>query len=100
MSLSTNSTIQTQKTMDFRQKFKTEVLFILLSDVDIGTNAAFAPSASAYFWAYFQCAFAHNESELRDKGRINDHYKTKACANFKNHGYCKYGDRCQFLHLN
>jgi hypothetical protein len=59
MSLTTNSTTQTQKTMDFRQKFKTEVAFILPSDVDIGTNAAFAPSASAYFWAYFQCAFAH-----------------------------------------
>lgn len=46
-----------------------------------------------------QCAFAHTEDELRTKAQLNHHYKTKLCANFKNHGFCKYGERCQFLHL-
>lgn len=46
-----------------------------------------------------QCAFAHTEEELRTKAQLNHHYKTKLCANFKNNGSCKYGERCQFLHL-
>lgn len=49
MSLSTNSTIQTQKTIDFRQKFKTEVILLLVSDADIGTKEASAHSPSPYF---------------------------------------------------
>jgi hypothetical protein len=49
MSLSTNSTTQTQKTIDFKQKFKTEVIYLLVSDADIGMNGAFAHSPSPYF---------------------------------------------------
>ena len=47
-----------------------------------------------------QCAFAHAEDELRDKHVLNHHYKTKVCTNFKQYGQCKYGERCQFLHLH
>lgn len=58
----------------------------------------FAHLAKWYFLLLSQCAFAHAEHELRDKHELNTHYKTKICINFKNHGFCKYGDRCQFLH--
>lgn len=47
-----------------------------------------------------QCAFAHDNQELRDKHTLDHHYKTKACINFKNIGVCKYGERCRFLHLS
>ena len=47
-----------------------------------------------------QYAFAHFQEELRDKHIINQHYKTRVCTNFKKYGFCKYGERCQFLHLH
>lgn len=65
------------------------------------------------------CPFAHNESQLRDKpvcmygrncknytcvfshpeGKIeNKLYKTKKCLNYHSNGYCKFGDKCNFIH--
>lgn len=35
---------------------------------------------------------------MRYKDQIHEHYKTKVCTNFSKNGYCKYGDRCLFLH--
>ena len=47
-----------------------------------------------------QCAFAHFQDELRDKHTVNQHYKTRVCTNFKKYGFCKYGERCQFMHIH
>lgn len=67
MSSSTNSSSITQKTVDFRIKYKTEVFQLLSRDVAIGTNADFAHLTKWYFHLLSQCAFAHSEHELRDK---------------------------------
>ncbi|CAG9332503.1 unnamed protein product [Blepharisma stoltei] len=44
-----------------------------------------------------ECAFAHGESELRDKPQAKN-YKTQRCKQFHELGYCIYGSRCQFIH--
>ena len=43
------------------------------------------------------CAFAHGESELKNR-KISVNYKTKPCKQFFEIGYCSYGRRCQFSH--
>ena len=43
------------------------------------------------------CAFAHGESELKNR-KISVNYKTKPCKQFFEIGYCSYGSRCQFNH--
>ena len=43
------------------------------------------------------CAFAHGDSELKEKQNIYN-YKTKPCKQFFELGYCTYGSRCQFSH--
>ena len=48
MSSSTNSTKLSQKTLDFKVKYKTEVIFLTFRDADIGTREVFAPSISLY----------------------------------------------------
>lgn len=30
---------------------------------------------------------------------MNFKYKTKECGSFKNHQFCVYGDRCNFIHI-
>ncbi|KAG0334105.1 mRNA decay activator protein zfp36 [Podila horticola] len=44
-----------------------------------------------------QCQFAHSKEELQ---RVNRHprYKTQFCMSFQAHGYCKYNERCTFIH--
>ncbi len=44
------------------------------------------------------CAFAHGETELREKIHVAPQYKTKRCRGFYEDGFCPYGSRCQFLH--
>jgi hypothetical protein len=45
-----------------------------------------------------QCAFAHGETDIRQKSVISSNYKTKQCVQFHENGLCPYGIRCQFLH--
>jgi penicillin V acylase-like amidase (Ntn superfamily) len=47
MSCSTNTTQLSQRTLDFRQKFKTEVPVGPRRSADTGTNAGSAPSTSS-----------------------------------------------------
>ena len=35
---------------------------------------------------------------MREKNTFNFKYKTKLCHNFFEYGFCKYGDRCQYIH--
>jgi len=44
------------------------------------------------------CAFAHGNSEVRQKVVPTPNYKTKKCKQFFENGFCPYGPRCQFLH--
>ncbi|KAI8354816.1 hypothetical protein B0O80DRAFT_375869, partial [Mortierella sp. GBAus27b] len=43
------------------------------------------------------CQFAHSEEELNQVTR-HPRYKTQMCTSFQNQGYCKYNDRCTFIH--
>ena len=43
------------------------------------------------------CAFAHGESELKNR-KLSFNYKTKPCKQFFEIGFCSYGSRCQFSH--
>ena len=43
------------------------------------------------------CAFAHGDAELKQR-KLTFNYKTKACKQFFELGYCSYGSRCQFSH--
>lgn len=45
-----------------------------------------------------KCSFAHGVEELRLPLRLPEKYKTKACRQFFEAGYCMYGGRCQFRH--
>jgi hypothetical protein len=45
-----------------------------------------------------QCAFAHGETDIRQKAVVASNYKTKQCVQFHENGLCPYGTRCQFLH--
>lgn len=45
-----------------------------------------------------RCKFAHGSQELRKNDQLNSKYKTKECGSFKNHQFCAYGDRCNFIH--
>lgn len=47
MSTTTNSTKLTQRTLDFRQKYKTEVFYQPRRDAATGTNVASAPSTNS-----------------------------------------------------
>jgi|LakMenEpi03Aug12_release.lakeMendotaPanAssembly.Ray.scaffolds.fasta_scaffold448708_1 hypothetical protein len=49
MSSSTNSTKLSHKTLDFKVKYKTEVIVHIFRDADIGTSEDFAPSISLYY---------------------------------------------------
>jgi len=70
--------------MDFKKKYKTEV---------------------CKYWAEHgycefgdHCAFAHGETEIRQKSFVANNFKTKRCVSYHETGYCVYGIRCQFLH--
>ncbi|CAG9310347.1 unnamed protein product [Blepharisma stoltei] len=45
-----------------------------------------------------KCAFAHGDTELRDKAQISLALKTKECKLYQDKGYCVYGNKCQFSH--
>ena len=47
-----------------------------------------------------KCAFAHGYDELRKKLHLANNYKTKNCKQFFEQGYCMYGQRCQFKHMD
>jgi hypothetical protein len=44
------------------------------------------------------CAFAHGPEELQQNLIPNMKYKTKRCLAFFRRGYCRFGDRCNYLH--
>ena len=44
------------------------------------------------------CSFAHGSHELVKKKHVPANFKTKACVQFHETGFCPYGNRCQFLH--
>ena len=69
---------------DFKVKFKTE----MCRNWELGI----CPFTE-------KCAFAHGESELRVKTHIPNNYKTKKCRQFHQQGFCRYGQRCQFIHM-
>lgn len=51
-----------------------------------------------------RCVFAHTSSELRcpeeNASKLGwDNYKTQVCHFYYNHGTCKFGDKCTFLHI-
>ncbi|ORZ22806.1 hypothetical protein BCR41DRAFT_302870, partial [Lobosporangium transversale] len=43
------------------------------------------------------CQFAHSTEELQYVTR-HPRYKTQFCTSFQSQGYCKYNDRCTFIH--
>ncbi|KAG0005265.1 mRNA decay activator protein zfp36 [Modicella reniformis] len=43
------------------------------------------------------CQFAHSAHELNHVTR-HPRYKTQLCTSFQSQGYCKYNDRCTFIH--
>lgn len=45
------------------------------------------------------CAFAHGAHELREKVHLPENYRTRQCAQYFTVGYCIYGSRCQFSHI-
>lgn len=78
--------IETEKKEDFnnfKTKWKTEICryWEMYGECKFGDN----------------CAFAHGESELKQK-KLTFNYKTKPCKQFFELGYCSYGTRCQFSH--
>lgn len=44
------------------------------------------------------CKFAHGSHELKKNNNLNSKYKTKECGAYCNDGYCRFGDRCNFIH--
>jgi hypothetical protein len=46
-----------------------------------------------------KCLFAHGHHELRSKDFLTVNYRTKNCKQFHETGFCYYGDRCQFKHI-
>lgn len=46
-----------------------------------------------------KCSFAHGSHELKEKPHVPARYKTVKCRDFHENGCCKFGSRCQFLHL-
>lgn len=40
------------------------------------------------------CSFAHGAHELVKKKHLLPNFKTKACVQFHETGYCPYGNRC------
>jgi len=72
--------------ISFKQKFKTEQCkyWELNKICKYGDN----------------CAFAHGNTEMRQKVVPTSNYKTKKCRQFFENGYCPYGARCQFLHTD
>lgn len=45
-----------------------------------------------------KCSFAHGTEELRQPQTRSENYRSKACRQFFEAGYCMYGGRCQFRH--
>ena len=45
-----------------------------------------------------KCKFAHGSHELKKNNMANQKYKTKECGAYFNHGNCRFGERCNFLH--
>src|SRR5690554_4488073 len=43
------------------------------------------------------CQFAHSVKELNQVHR-HPRYKTQLCKSFQSQGFCKYNDRCTFIH--
>lgn len=43
------------------------------------------------------CQFAHSVAELQHVNR-HPRYKTQLCTSFQSQGFCKYNDRCTFIH--
>ena len=68
---------------DFKKKFKTEICHFW--------------EMNGYCKYGDNCAFAHGESELKNR-KMSFNYKTKPCKQFFEMGYCTYGSRCQFSH--
>ncbi|GBL97446.1 Protein TIS11 [Araneus ventricosus] len=44
-----------------------------------------------------KCQFAHGRNDMRSVAR-HPMYKTRVCVNFLKFGYCRYADRCIFIH--
>ena len=68
---------------DFKNKLKTEICHFW--------------EMNGYCKFGENCAFAHGESELKNR-KMSFNYKTKPCKQFFELGYCSYGSRCQFSH--
>ncbi len=68
---------------DFKNKFKTEICHFW--------------EMNGYCKFGENCAFAHGESELKNR-KMSFNYKTKPCKQFFENGFCNYGSRCQFSH--
>uniref|UniRef100_A0A0M3IR89 C3H1-type domain-containing protein n=1 Tax=Ascaris lumbricoides TaxID=6252 RepID=A0A0M3IR89_ASCLU len=45
-----------------------------------------------------RCLFAHGEGELRPLSQVHQNFRTRLCVNFETVGYCRYGERCYFIH--
>ncbi|KRW99046.1 hypothetical protein PPERSA_11647 [Pseudocohnilembus persalinus] len=47
-----------------------------------------------------KCRYAHGEDELTKKANVSEYFKTRECKLFHQEGYCSYGIRCHFIHVN
>lgn len=45
------------------------------------------------------CKFAHGSHELKKNNNLNSKYKTKECGTFCHDAFCRFGDRCNFIHI-
>lgn len=81
-----------QPGLSYQTKYKTEVKCEVSQKCRYWVMGLLCPFGES-------CSFAHGMYELREKAHISKKYKTKVCLNFEKTGCCRYGDRCQFLHL-
>jgi hypothetical protein len=76
--------LYSKREIDFKAKFKTEICRNWSQGLcEFGDK----------------CTFAHGYSELRNKDYLTVNYRTKKCKQFHEFGFCHYGSRCQFQHI-
>ena len=80
---SNNKKVENNEYNNFKIKFKTEICHFW--------------EMNGYCKYGNNCAFAHGESELKNR-KLSFNYKTKPCKQFFEIGFCSYGSRCQFSH--
>lgn len=96
-----NLTIQennNKKTVDFRIKYKTEVVALFYSEVQVLARKGLLSLQPERKKDPTQCTFAHSDQEIREKAHLRQNYKTKSCINFAIKGFCPYGARCHYIH--